>query len=300
MKRKRSNATRQGGSIQRITSDNFCKLLVEQYPDQFARWLLGAQVGRVKVLKTELSREPIRADSAILLAESDDILHIEFQTTIRSKVPVPLRMLDYYVAFKRQSPGRRVIQVLIVLKDTGEEIPDRYVDEQTYHVYLVIKMWEVDADELLKHDGLLPLVTLCRADSGEELLETVAARIRRIESRERRREMISLSRVLAGLRYDKEMIYRILKEGDMLEESVVYQDILQKGLQQGLQQGREQGEKNLVLRQLERLLGKLPAKTRKQIEGLGLERLEALGEALIEFKSERDLANWLKQNASRR
>jgi len=95
----------------------------------------------------------------------------------------------------------------------------------------------------------------------------------------------------------------------MLEESVVYQDILQKGVQQGLQQGlqqgvqqglrqgREQGEKSLVLRQLERLLGKLPTRTRKQIEKLGLEQLEALGEALVEFKSERDLTNWLKQNA---
>jgi hypothetical protein len=31
--------------------------------------------------------------------------------------------------------------------------------------------------------------------------------------------------VLAGLRYDKDMVYRILKESDMLEESVVYQDI---------------------------------------------------------------------------
>ena len=63
----------------------------------------------------------------------------------------------------------------------------------------------------------------------------------------------------------------------MLEESVVYQDILQKGVQQGLQQGVQQGlqrERNLVLRQLERLLGKLPVRTRKQIEG---SRIRATG-----------------------
>jgi len=83
----------------------------------------------------------------------------------------------------------------------------------------------------------------------------------------------------------------------MPEESVVYQDILQKGVQQGVQQGLQR-ERNLVLRQLERLLGKFPTTTREQIEGLGLERLEALGEALIEFKSEQDLTNWLKQNVS--
>jgi hypothetical protein len=73
-----------------------------------------------------LTREPIRADAVILYA-AEDTLHAEFQTTMKSDVPVPLRMLDYKVGLKRQNPQRRVRQVLIVLKQTGEEIPDRYL-----------------------------------------------------------------------------------------------------------------------------------------------------------------------------
>jgi len=212
MKDKESDPTKQPDRQERIASDNLCKLLTEQYPDQFARRFFGPQVGKVEILKTELSREPIRADSAILLAESGDLLHIELQTTIKSAVPVPLRMLDYYVGFKRQNPSRRVRQVLIVLKDTGEQIPDRYVDERTTHIYDAACMWLLKPGPLLEHEGLLPMATLCQAELGdEELLETVVARIRKIESRERRREAISLSRALAGLRYDKKMIYRILK-----------------------------------------------------------------------------------------
>jgi predicted transposase YdaD len=138
--------------------------------------------------------------------------------------------------------------------------------------------------------------------TAEQLLNAVAARINRIESQEQRRETLTLACVFAGLRYDKDMVYRILKESDMLEESVVYQDIFQKGKQQGVQQGVKQGvqqglqhERHLVLRQLERLLGKLPAKAQKQVDQLDFEQLAALGEALLDFTSEKELAAWLKR-----
>lgn len=90
----------------------------------------------------------------------------------------------------------------------------------------------------------------------------------------------------------------------MLEESSVYQDIFQKGEQRGLltgkQLGLEQGllhEQRLVLKQLERLLGKLSTRTRKQVERLTFDQLAALGEALLDFTSEKELTAWLKQQA---
>ncbi|HMY74927.1 MAG TPA: hypothetical protein PLQ88_24125, partial [Blastocatellia bacterium] len=200
-------------------SDNLCKRLAEQYPQQFARWLFGVKSGTVKVEKTELRRTPVHADSVLLSSESE-AMHTEFQTTRKSRVPLPLRMLDYYVGLKRQKPHLRIRQVLIVLKETQTEIPDRYEDEFTSHRYQVVKMWEQDPKELLQNEGLLPLATLCRTESGEKLLAEVADKVSQIKSPERRREVLSLSRVLAGVRYDKNLIYRILKESDMLEESV--------------------------------------------------------------------------------
>jgi predicted transposase YdaD len=192
-----------------------------------------------------------------------------------------------------------------VLKQTGEEIPDRYEDERTLHIYDVVRVWEQNPAELMKHDGLLPLATLCRAESGEKLLSEVAARINRIKSRERRREALNWSRMLAGLRYDKNLIYRIMKESDMLEESVVYQDIFQKGErrgeqrgeQRGLQKGVEKGERKLVMLQLEERFGKLSPKIRKQIEHLPAEQLEDFGKALLDFQSKQDLTRWLRQHS---
>ncbi len=183
--------------VEPIQSDNLCKRLAEEYPDQFARWLFGVR-SQVKVVKTEMSREPIRADSVIFSRAERETLHAEFQGSMKSDVPVPLRMLDYFVSFKRQDPKQRVRQVLVVLKPTREPVPDRYENERTLHIYDVVLIWEQDPAALLDYEGLLPLATLCRAESGEVLLKEVASRIERIASREQRRETLNWSRARAG------------------------------------------------------------------------------------------------------
>jgi hypothetical protein len=53
-----------------VSFDNVCKLLAEKYPLDFARWLLPEEPREIKVLKTELSIEPIRADFLTFLVES--------------------------------------------------------------------------------------------------------------------------------------------------------------------------------------------------------------------------------------
>ena len=318
----------------RGSSDTLCKMLAEEYPEHFAQWLFDVK-GKVTVEKTELSREPIRADSVIFSDDESETLHAEFQTTTKSKIPMPLRVLDYYVGFKRQDPDRRVRQVVVVLKPTGEEIPDRYQDVLTLHRYGVVKLWELDPAPLLDQEGLLPLATLCRAESASDLLAQVATRINQIEDAKRRRETLNWSRVMAGLRYDREVITRILKESDMLEESVIYQDIFSKGqqrglqegikegkqegiregkqegiregkqegikegLRQGVQQGAEQEARKVALRLIGRRFGKLADTAQRQIELLAVDRLEALCDALLDFQSKDDLTLWLKNHTAR-
>ena len=63
----------------RRASDNLCKVLAERYPAQFVEWLFGAHAEPLTVLKTELSREPVRADAAMLLESAAELFHIEFQ-----------------------------------------------------------------------------------------------------------------------------------------------------------------------------------------------------------------------------
>lgn len=76
-----------------------------------------------------------------------------------------------------------------------------------------------------------------------------------------------------------------------MQESVVYQSIKAEGLREGLQR-----ETNLVLRQLDRRVGMVPAELVARVEALPLEQLEALGEALLDFEAQGDLARWLETN----
>jgi len=67
-----------------------------------------------------------------------------------------------------------------------------------------------------------------------------------------------------------------------------------RGRRQGRQEGRQQGEVDLVLRLLRRRFGALTASQERAIRKLNLFRIEALGEALLEFTSRSDLARWLR------
>ena len=286
----------------RRASDNLCKALAEQYPAQFIAWLFDTHAGEVQIVKTELNREPIRADAALLVESGGVLYHIEFQTTAHSETPLPLRMLDYYVGFKRNFPDKIVRQALVILKDSGIAVPGQYQDESAFLRYNVMRLWEQNPQEILAHEGLLPLAVLCRTDGPKgHLLQTVAEHIASLNSLAERREKTALTRVLAGLRFPLKLVSEILLETEMLEESVVYQEILQRGVQQGVQQGLEQGERRgeqkIVLRQLNRRFGLLPTPLEQRITKLSLARLEALSDALMELENLEDLRNWLKNRA---
>jgi hypothetical protein len=53
----------------------------------------------------------------------------------------------------------------------------------------------------------------------------------------------------------------------------------------------------LVLRLLRRRVGRLPEARRRSIHNLSLPKIEALGEALLDFRSPEDLTRWLQKNA---
>jgi hypothetical protein len=55
----------------------------------------------------------------------------------------------------------------------------------------------------------------------------------------------------------------------------------------------QQGEAKVVLRQLKRRFGELPPHITETIQKLSVEKLEDLGEALLDFETQADLINWL-------
>jgi predicted transposase YdaD len=272
-----------------MSFDNVCKLLAEKYPADFVRWLTTDDARNIKVLKTELSIEPIRADSVIFIQTSNQILHIEFQTLTLSKPGIPFRMLDYSVRLKRQYKCP-VLQVVIFLQETDDEIAwmQEYVDETTTHHYRSLRMWEQDASLFLGNLALLPLAPLCRTESPRDLLSQVAIEIAKIEVRQNRQDTAGYTEILAGLRFEKSLIRQLLSE-DIMQESVIYQDILHKGEQKGEQQEAFR----FLKRQLNRKFGSIDSSILDRIQVLSTEELEILGEEFLVFTDVSALLNWL-------
>ncbi|MFS0513510.1 Rpn family recombination-promoting nuclease/putative transposase [Nostoc sp. UIC 10607] len=274
--------------------DNLCKILAEKYPRDFTRWLLNQEPRTIEILKTELSIEPIRADSVTFLQTENRILHLEFQTTIKSQKPISLRMLDYYVRLTRkyQVP---VTQVVIFLQETSDEIAftEEYVSEVTTHRYRVIRMWEQDSALFLSNLALLPLAPLTRTDSAQALLSQVAEEIAKIPNIETKQNTAAYTEILAGLKFEKDFIRQLLRE-DIMQESVIYQDILH----QGEQRGEQKEAFRFLNRQLNRRFGEIDSSIFERIRVLSTEQLEQLGEEFLDFTNVSDLVAWLEQNTS--
>ncbi|MDZ7991200.1 MAG: Rpn family recombination-promoting nuclease/putative transposase [Nostoc sp. EfeVER01] len=71
-----------------------------------------------------------------------------------------------------------------------------------------------------------------------------------------------------------------------------------RAIREAKEEGREEGERTIVLRLLNRRVGNIPDKLLSQIQGLSVEQLEALGDALLDFSSLADLEGWLQDQLS--
>jgi predicted transposase YdaD len=74
---------------------------------------------------------------------------------------------------------------------------------------------------------------------------------------------------------------------------------IRQGLKQGRQEGRQEGKIELVLRQLTRRCGEIGPRVQSRIRKLPLSKIEALAEALLDFKAANDLKTWLDENEAK-
>ncbi len=207
-----------------IMYDDTCRFLAEHFSSDFASWLLGTSVTLTELKPSELSLDPIRADALILLQSDDDILHIEFQTVPRNSIP--FRMLDYRVRSYRRYPNKNMRQVVIYLKQTGSELVHQtsFTMERTRHEFEVIRLWEQPASLFLEYPGLIPFAALGDTIDIEATLRQASQRIDQVADPVTKANLVAASGILAGLRLEDEVIYRILRR-DIMQESTVYRSI---------------------------------------------------------------------------
>ncbi|PZD70446.1 hypothetical protein C1752_12229 [Acaryochloris thomasi RCC1774] len=70
--------------------------------------------------------------------------------------------------------------------------------------------------------------------------------------------MVAAAAILAGLSLERSFINRVLRK-EIMQQSVIYQDIKDEGRVEGREEGRLEESQSLVLRQLNRRIGEIPA-----------------------------------------
>ncbi len=85
---------------------------------------------------------------------------------------------------------------------------------------------------------------------------------------------------------DRELVMRL---------EPLYQRDREQAKQEGRQEGRQQEGQDLILRLLNRRIGEIDASLIERVQGLSIEQLENLGEALLDFSTVTDLENWFNQ-----
>ena len=220
--------------------DNICKFLAENFSADFASWLLGESMALTKLEPSELSVEPIRADSVIFLESAGIILHLEFQTEPNKNIP--FRMADYRLRLYRKFPEKEVHQVVIYLSRSRSPL----VNETTFslkelkHNFSVIRLWEQSTAIFQQYQGLLPFATLTKTNNPEETLRQVARQIDNIADKQLQSNVAASTAIISAIALDKEIIQRLLRS-EIMKESPIYQDILLEGLAEGLAKGKAEG-----------------------------------------------------------
>ncbi|MCZ0903726.1 DUF2887 domain-containing protein, partial [Microcoleus sp. HI-ES] len=170
---------------------------------------------------------------------------------------------------------------------------------QVHRVYLD-ELGEIE--QLPLGVALMALTTIDEA-STPEAARLLLARSQREESEAASRAIIEMLTTILVYKFTN--LNRREAEamlGITLEETRFYREAKEEGLEQGIEQGivqgivqgREQEGRVLILRLLNRRVGKLPESITTRIADLSIEQIETLAEELLDFQSIEDLEVWLE------
>jgi predicted transposase/invertase (TIGR01784 family) len=193
-----------------------------------------------KLEPSELSAEPIRADSVIFLESSEIIVHLEFQT--KTDETMAYRMANYWLRLYGKYPTKEIHQTVIYLKPTKSPLAYQtsFKSKQLNHEFNVIRLWEQPTEIFQQYLGLLPLAVLTKTSDPEETLRDVAVQINNIANKQVQRNVAASTAIISGIALDKAIIQRLLRS-EIMKESVIYQDILMEGEAKGKAEGKAEG-----------------------------------------------------------
>jgi predicted transposase/invertase (TIGR01784 family) len=280
-----------------VRTDQFFYRLFLQLPGLLAELIPGIPADAVYEFTAPVLKESEFRLDGVLVPESDDpdcpVVILESQM-YRDPGFYGRYFAEVHI-YLRQYPSEREWRGLLILKDRslnlGSERPYRlYLEQQVERIYL--DELAVQA-EVTGNMRLLQLVSLPEARLVAKAQEILGEEVE-AELKQQRLNLIEMILSMRLPNLSQEEVRRMLdlKEAD-LKKSRFYQEIWQEGRQEGRREGRREEAAAMILRQLSRRIGSVSESQGSRISLLSLDRLEDLGEALLDFQNSQDLEKWL-------
>ena len=223
--------------------DDTMKRLIRAYPQHFVSWVLKGAIFKA-ALPIELKNWTREADFLldVIQNERQMLVHMEFQS--HEDEDMAQRLLEYNVLATREHT-RPVLSCLIYLRKDSKiaespliwELPNG--EKILYFHFIVIKLWEITAEELIQTDltGLLPLVPLTKDGDQYGVIDEVATKL----ATAKEYNLLEFARRFASLVFkdgsDHEWLNRrFAMYRDILEDSWVVQEERREGKRDGLRQ----------------------------------------------------------------
>jgi len=130
---------------------------------------------------------------------------------------------------------------------------------------------------------------LTQTDSPTALLSQVAEKVARIPDITEQQNITGCLGILAGLRFEKDLIRQFLRE-EVMQQSVIYQDIWERS--------RKAEAVSLILRQVNRRFPEVDSSLIERVKILSVEQLEEFGESLFDFSNVSDLQAYLTRQSA--
>ncbi|MDE3195361.1 MAG: DUF4351 domain-containing protein [Acidobacteriota bacterium] len=239
----------------------------------------------------------VRSRRADLLGEDPGgvLFHLELQS--RNDPEMALRMLEYASAIRRKFrsfPRQLVLYVgAAPLKMEGG-----LTTPGLSYQCRIADIREVDSERLLRSAHLEDsvLAVLAGAANSRELTRRILHRIAESPPGERSRALTELT-VISGLRAATGVIIEEETRQMPILDDIMDHPVLgrerRRGIELGLKKGREEGiqdgERQMLLRQMTRRFGRLPAWARKRLDEMKVRELERIGVELLSARTLEDL-----------
>ena len=281
--------------------DKSMKSIFEDMTEDLVRLMTGNKVLKKEELNIEFTKVEKRQSDMVVKCEmsgTDTAVHIEFQSSNDNKMPY--RMLRYCVEImeKHDLPVYQLVLYMGEKKVNMNNTLNYFFDVNNMlnYKYQILDIGDLKFNDIVGNNAyglysLLPVVDREKRTLEKELYLTKCVKV--IEKApldiEQKREIAFRAKLLAGLIFRKDIIDKIFSEVInmwRIEDSVVYQDVMEKG--------KGQGKVELLMLKLKRKFKTFPNVYEIKLQDAKEDIVDKIAENIFDIDKVEDLNKYLQ------